>query len=29
VLTISVAFVIINLVVDLIYAVIDPRVRHG
>jgi len=29
VLTISVAFVIINLVVDLVYAVIDPRVRHG
>jgi ABC-type dipeptide/oligopeptide/nickel transport system permease component len=26
---ISVAFVIINLVVDLLYAVIDPRVRHG
>jgi ABC-type dipeptide/oligopeptide/nickel transport system permease component len=26
---ISVAFVIINLTVDLIYAVIDPRVRHG
>jgi peptide/nickel transport system permease protein len=29
VLVISVAFVIINLVVDLLYAVIDPRVRHG
>ncbi len=29
VLVISVAFVIINLTVDLIYAVIDPRVRHG
>jgi peptide/nickel transport system permease protein len=29
VLTISVAFVIINLAVDLVYAVIDPRVRHG
>lgn len=29
VLVISVAFVIINLAVDLIYAVIDPRVRHG
>jgi ABC-type dipeptide/oligopeptide/nickel transport system permease component len=29
VLVISVAFVIINLVVDLVYAVIDPRVRHG
>jgi peptide/nickel transport system permease protein len=29
VLVISVAFVVINLVVDLLYAVIDPRVRHG
>ena len=29
VLTISIAFVLINLAVDLIYAVIDPRVRHG
>jgi peptide/nickel transport system permease protein len=29
VLTIAVAFVIINLIVDLLYAVIDPRVRHG
>jgi peptide/nickel transport system permease protein len=29
VLVISIAFVIINLVVDLLYAVIDPRVRHG
>ncbi|MBV8838873.1 MAG: ABC transporter permease [Alphaproteobacteria bacterium] len=29
VLVISVAFVIINLAVDLVYAVIDPRVRHG
>jgi peptide/nickel transport system permease protein len=29
VLVISVALVIINLVVDLLYAVIDPRVRHG
>ncbi|HMK78097.1 MAG TPA: ABC transporter permease [Xanthobacteraceae bacterium] len=29
VLTISVAFVIINLAVDLVYAVLDPRVRHG
>jgi len=26
---ISVALVITNLVVDLLYAVIDPRVRHG
>ena len=29
VLVISVALVLINLVVDLLYAVIDPRVRHG
>jgi len=29
VLVISVVLVIINLVVDLLYAVIDPRVRHG
>jgi len=29
VLVISVALVITNLVVDLLYAVIDPRVRHG
>ena len=29
VLVISIAFVLINLVVDLLYAVIDPRVRHG
>lgn len=29
VLVISVVFVLINLAVDLLYAVIDPRVRHG
>jgi peptide/nickel transport system permease protein len=29
VLLISVALVVINLVVDLLYAVIDPRVRHS
>lgn len=29
VLVISVVLVIINLVVDLLYVVIDPRVRHG
>jgi len=29
VLVISIAFVVINLLVDLLYAVIDPRVRHG
>src|ERR1700675_880874 len=29
VLVISIAFVVINLAVDLLYAVIDPRVRHG
>lgn len=29
VLSISVLFVLINLVVDLLYAVIDPRVRHA
>jgi peptide/nickel transport system permease protein len=29
VLVISVALVVINLLVDLLYAVIDPRVRHG
>lgn len=29
VLVISVLFVLLNFVVDLLYAVIDPRVRHG
>ena len=29
VLVISIAFVVINLAVDLLYAAIDPRVRHG
>lgn len=29
VLVISVIFVLLNLVVDLLYAVLDPRVRHG
>jgi len=29
VLVISIALVLINLAVDLLYAVIDPRVRHG
>lgn len=29
VLTISVLFVLLNLAVDLLYAVIDPRVRHA
>jgi peptide/nickel transport system permease protein len=29
VLTICVLFVLLNLVVDLLYAVLDPRVRHG
>jgi peptide/nickel transport system permease protein len=29
VLTISVLFVLLNLAVDLLYAVLDPRVRHG
>jgi ABC-type dipeptide/oligopeptide/nickel transport system permease component len=29
VLVISVLFVALNLVVDLLYAVLDPRVRHG
>lgn len=29
VLVISVVFVLINLAVDLLYALIDPRVRHG
>jgi peptide/nickel transport system permease protein len=28
VLTISILFVLLNLTVDLLYAVIDPRVRH-
>ena len=26
---ISAIFVLLNFVVDLLYAVIDPRVRHG
>ncbi len=29
VLTVAVAFVIINLLVDMIYPLLDPRVRHG
>jgi peptide/nickel transport system permease protein len=29
VLTICVLFVLLNLLVDLLYAVLDPRVRHG
>jgi peptide/nickel transport system permease protein len=29
VLVISILFVILNLVVDLLYAVLDPRVRHA
>jgi peptide/nickel transport system permease protein len=29
VLVISAIFVLLNFVVDLLYAVIDPRVRHG
>jgi peptide/nickel transport system permease protein len=29
VLVISILFVILNLVVDLVYAVLDPRIRHG
>jgi peptide/nickel transport system permease protein len=29
VLTISVLFVLLNLLVDLLYAVLDPRVRHA
>ena len=29
ILVISVLFVALNLVVDLIYAALDPRVRHG
>lgn len=29
VLVISALFVLLNFVVDLLYAVIDPRVRHG
>ena len=29
VLTISVLFVLLNVLVDLLYAVLDPRVRHG
>lgn len=29
VLVISVLFVLLNLLVDLLYAVLDPRVRHG
>ena len=29
VLTIAVGFIVINLVVDMLYAVIDPRIRYG
>jgi peptide/nickel transport system permease protein len=29
VLVISILFVLLNLLVDLLYAVLDPRVRHG
>ena len=29
VLVISVLFVLLNLIVDLLYAVLDPRVRHA
>ena len=29
VLVISILFVLLNLVVDLLYAVLDPRIRHG
>jgi peptide/nickel transport system permease protein len=29
VLVVAVSFIIINLAVDMIYALLDPRVRHG
>ena len=29
VLVICALFVLLNLIVDLLYAVLDPRVRHG
>jgi peptide/nickel transport system permease protein len=29
VLVVSLMFVLLNLIVDLLYAVLDPRVRHG
>jgi peptide/nickel transport system permease protein len=29
VLFVAVAFVLINFVVDVLYAVLDPRIRHG
>jgi peptide/nickel transport system permease protein len=29
VLTISVLFVALNLVMDLVYAALDPRIRHA
>ena len=29
ILTISVLFLLINLLVELLHAVIDPRVQHG
>ena len=29
VLVVAVGFVVINLAVDMMYAVLDPRVRHG
>jgi peptide/nickel transport system permease protein len=29
VLFVAVGFVIVNFIVDLLYAVLDPRIRHG
>jgi peptide/nickel transport system permease protein len=29
VLVVSLAFIVTNLVVDVLYAVVDPRIRHS
>jgi peptide/nickel transport system permease protein len=29
VLFVAVGFVLVNFVVDMLYAVLDPRIRHG
>ena len=29
VLLVAAGFVIVNFIVDLLYAVLDPRIRHG
>jgi peptide/nickel transport system permease protein len=29
VLLVAVGFVVVNVIVDMLYAVLDPRIRHG